>query len=371
MKKKILHILKNMDIGGIETYIMNIFRNIDLDKYEFHFLLWDNKDSYYEKEIKKTGGIIHKFRFSKNFYINIIRARNFFNRNSFDVIHCHTLFYSGIFAYANKHNKNCIFISHIHSKSDNKKNNIIRKLYKIVCRKLILKYSKYCCACSIDASEYVLGKKNNKAIIMNDYIDVDSFINVSKKEVNKIKEKYNISDNEIVLGNVGRLSIEKNQMYIIDLLCELKKRKTNFKCMFIGDGPESINLKNYVRNKGLDRNVIFVGFVPDVCNYLSCFDIFVFPSLYEGFGMALLEAQAAGVLCLASDQVPKITDMNLGLVKYINLSKKKDWINEIINKKSNKKSNKLIKKRIVERGFDISNSIDSICKLYNGEINNE
>lgn len=368
MKKKVLHILKNMDIGGIETYIMNNFRNINLEEYEFHFLLWDNRESYYEKEIRKMGGIIHKFKFSKNFFINIINVRKILKRNFFDVIHCHTLFYSGIFAYANKNNDCNIFISHIHSKSDNKRNGVIRKVYKCVCRRLILKYSKYCCACSTEAAKYVLGKKYNEAIIMNDYIDVQKYINVSKDDVNKIKSRFNISNEEIVLGNVGRLSIEKNQEYIIDLLCELEKKKVKFKCLLVGDGPEYVKLKNYVKKHGLDRNVFFVGFVSDVWNYFKCFDIFVFPSLYEGFGMALLEAQAAGVLCLSSDQVPKNTDMNLGLVKYISLNQKEDWVNEIINRKNHRISNHLIKKRIIEKGFDITNSIEILYSLYNGEI---
>ena len=112
-----------------------------------------------------------------------------------------------------------------------------------------------------------------------------------------------------------------------------------------------------------------MGNVSDVENYLKCFDIFLFPSIYEGFGMALLEAQASGIKCIASDNVPKSTNMELGLVKYLSTKDENidEWIESINNMKKRIISREKIKKRIVEKGFDVSNSIDIVERMYLGD----
>ena len=371
MKKRVLHVLQSMNIGGIETYIMNLLRNIDTNKYEFHFLLWEKSKSYYEDEIIELGGFIHKFHFSKNPIINIIRFRKFLNNHNYDIIHCHCHFYSGIFAYAAK-NKKAIFISHIHSKSDNKENNLLRKIYKSISRRLLINYSTYYCACSDEAAKYVLGNHNKDAIIMNDYINVNDFINVSEQKIAKIKKDYSISKNDFIIGNVGRLSVEKNQKFILELLKDLKDTSDrNYKCLFIGDGPEKVELQKYIIENKLENKVIFAGNVSDVWNYLKCMDIFVFPSLYEGFGMALLEAQASGIRCISSDCVPKSTDMDLNLVKYFPLYDKSKWIEELLKESNIVVDNMTIKEKIREKGFDVTNSICQIEKLYDSEGKNE
>ena len=188
----------------------------------------------------------------------------------------------------------------------------------------------------------------------------------------KIKRKYRIDQDDFVIGTVGRLSIEKNQIYIIKIvkkLMENQRTKRNIKCLFVGDGPERNKLEQEINELGIKDKFIFVGNVSDVENYLKCFDIFLFPSIYEGFGMALLEAQASGIKCIASDNVPKSTNMELGLVKYLSTKDENidEWIESINNMKKRIISREKIKKRIVEKGFDVSNSIDIVERMYLGD----
>ncbi len=373
MKKiKILHVLQSMDIGGIETYIMNMYRSIDREKYSFDFMLWKEESSFYEDEIKSLGGKIYKIKFSKNPFANMANFKNLLENANYDVIHCHTLFYSGFFACASHFANVKTFITHIHSKSDNKKNNFTRKIYKIIMRRLILKYSNFLCACSPEAGKYVFGKTKKEVKIINDYIDTDKYLFVNNSKVEKIKRKYRIDQDDFVIGTVGRLSIEKNQIYIIKIvkkLMENQRTKRNIKCLFVGDGPERNKLEQEINELGIKDKFIFVGNVSDVENYLKCFDIFLFPSIYEGFGMALLEAQASGIKCIASDNVPKSTNMELGLVKYLSTKDENidEWIESINNMKKRIISREKIKKRIVEKGFDVSNSIDIVERMYLGD----
>lgn len=379
-KIRILHVLKSMDIGGIETYIMNMYRNIDREKYQFDFLLWTPNETYYESEIINLGGNIYKFGFSKNVLKNMVYFNRFLKKNRYDVVHCHTHFYSGYFALASVNTKTKIFISHMHSKSDNKGRGLIRKTYRKIGRFLMNKYSTYCCACSEEAAIYGFGKNSENVIILKDYIDVNQYINVDSKRVQEIKQELGIKTNDFIVGNVGRLSLEKNQKYIVDIISAYNNQNSkiynkNIKCLLIGDGPEYEKLQDIIKLKKLQKNFVFVGNVLDVWNYLKCINIFLFPSLYEGFGMALLEAQASGLICLASDNVPKNTDMKLGLVKYLPIGDKniKKWIYEInnINSNSSEVSKERIKEQIIKYGFDVNSSLKNIEKMYIGDYKNE
>ena len=366
MKKiKVLHVLMSMDIGGIENFIMNIYRSMDKKKYCFDFCLWKKGDNHYEYEIKKMGGKIHKIDFTKNVFSNIRQFRSILVKSDYDIVHIHSHFYSGFFAYAAYKENIPNVITHFHSFLDNKKNTLFRKIYVIICRHLIIKYSTKLCACSEEAAKYGFGDIKN-VIIINNFIDVEKFVNVDNDIISKIKSKYVIDDNQIVIGTVGRLSIEKNQSFILKIAFELKKKNVNYKCLLIGDGPCKDELLKYVNDNELCDNVIFVGSKDNINEYLNVIDIFLFPSIYEGFGIALLEAQASSCYCISSDSVPKSTDMDLGLVDYVSLKCPEKWIDLITNYNKKKISRKLIYRRILEKGFDIKSSTAEMANIYGG-----
>ena len=136
--------------------------------------------------------------------------------------------------------------------------------------------------------------------------------------------------------------------------------------MLVGDGARKQELIELSKSMNIQDNIIFVGQVQNVNDYINLFNLFLFPSLYEGFGISLVEAQAAGVNCISSNAVPKTTDMGLNLVKYLpitthNIDK---WVQCILNYKKNNISKEDIKKAFVKKDFDISNSIKNIEKVY-------
>lgn len=368
MKKiKVLHMVKTVNMGGIETFLVNLLKKLDQNKYQFDFLLWTDEKCYYEDEIKELGGKIYRIKITNNPIKDILTVKKFLDKHNYDVVHSHSLFYSGFFMLAAKIAKVKIRISHMHSKSDNEKNTFIRKLYKSVARFLMKNLSTSCCACSEEAAIYGFSKINNKVIIINNCINVDNFINVDTKKVDNLKKKLSVNNN-IVIGNIARLTIEKNQKYILDIVEDIVKNKKykKIKCLFIGDGEERERLEKITKEKQLEKNIIFIGQASNVNEYLKIMDIFIFPSLYEGFGMALLEAQAAGTYSLASDTIPRNTDMGIGIVEYLSISNNNidEWSNKIINYKKQMIDNKLIKKKINEKGFDINATLEQLIKIY-------
>ena len=372
-KKKILYVIYSMDMGGIETLLINIIKKIDKNKFSINFLLWKKENSYFENDIIKNSANIYKLRLGKNPIIDFFRLLKFFDSNRFDVVHVNSHFYSCIFVLTAFLKHVPIRITHFHSFSDNKKKNIIRNIYIFICRSIINIFSTHKFACSIEAARYGFGKKYKNAIIIKNSINVENYINYNINIVNSIKKDLNIGKNDLVLGTVGRQTNEKNQMYIlhiVNILVNNMKIK-NIKCILVGNGTNNIKLKEETKKLNLTKHIIFVGEKNNINDYLHCFDIFLFPSIYEGFGLALLEAQAAGIYSIASDSIPKITDMNLNLVKYLSLENIDLWVNEIIKYNKVEIKNDIIKRKIIENGFDISNTVNELSLIYNGGSINE
>lgn len=366
MKKKILFVVMSIEIGGIETFLMNILKNINHEKYQIDFLLWDQKEGFYESAAKKYGANIYKIKISHSLGKDIKTIMDFFNNNKYDIVHINSHFYSACFAYAASRCKIKKIITHAHANSDNSGNGIKRRLYRFICRHMINKYSTDFCACSKEAAKYVFGKNNKKFIVINNCIDVSNYITINNETIEAIKQKYKISKNDIILGNVGHLSVEKNQEFLLKIMERLVSINPNYKLMLIGDGKLKNELLISAKTKKIEDNIIFVGNVSNVMDYLKVLNIFLFPSLYEGFGMALLESQASGIFSLASDHVPLTTNMDLGLVEYLPIGDENIniWINAIVNYKQITIKPSEIFNNIYSKGFDVSNIVEVIERIY-------
>lgn len=143
-----------------------------------------------------------------------------------------------------------------------------------------------------------------------------------------LKKEFNIKENEIILGNVGSFSENKNQSFLIKSLYELHKNNKNYRLILVGDGEMRKKLKKEVVILGLQEYVLFTGVRSDIPEIMHLFDIFLFPSIHEGLGIVAIEAQASGVPCIISDSVPHEVELGVGLVKFLSLDVNK-WIEMI------------------------------------------
>lgn len=329
-KIKVLHVVVDMGHGGYENYLMNVFRKLDRDKFEFNFLVFKGHECYFEKEIESLGGKVFHCTFSDDFRYFKARKqlKKIVNENHFDILHCHTHYYSFLFLkYYSKRISNVILHSH-NSRSDKSlKGRIVSLLSKYPSRK---KYSNL--ACSDIAGKYFFGRKGRYEICPN-CIDSETFA-YNEKRRDSLRERYGIDKNTLVLGHIGRFTAIKNHKFLLDIAKQLSDKGIEYKLCLCGVGALKDKIANRVENKvELKNHVIFLE-PGDVKGYYSLFDILLLPSLAEGFPLTLLESQAAGCYSLASDTITKevvLTDK----IEYLPISSPQSWVDRIIEISNN------------------------------------
>lgn len=304
MAYNVLHCLARMNRGGAETLIMNIFRHIDRDKYKFYFLLNDDKCDYTE-EIKQLGGHIYCVPPRSNGIISNCKALDKFfkeHEGQFDAVHMHTSSLSSleVLFYAKKHGiKKRIIHSH-NTVQAGVIHNILHWLNKPWVRFLATDYL----ACSKVASDWLYNYTgvSKKAIVINNGIDIKQF-EYNENYRSEIRRKHNINQTAVVIGHVGRFDVVKNHTFLVEIFkCFTEKTPQSY-LLCVGVGGSMDQVKEKVHRYALDDKVIFAGLQSEIYKYLSAFDYFVFPSLYEGLPVALVEAQASGAMTVCSDKV--------------------------------------------------------------------
>ena len=331
MPIRILQITGGMNMGGIENFIMNIYRNIDRDRVQFDFLIHQEEKQIFEDEIEKLGGKIYRipsirksgyFKYKKN-------LKEFFQNHSYKIVHSHYNELSGIILKIAKDYGIKVRISHSHTAYPSYSNVLVKYFGEYLIR-LLKNSSSLKFACSQKAGEWLYGKNNNFEVI-NNGIDPKEY--KFNEEIRKnIRDELTIKDNEILIGHVGRFSPEKNHEFIIDIFKELYSKNNNYRLVLIGTGNTEEKIKEKVKSLNLQEVVKFLGVRKDVKNLLQSFDLFVLPSIFEGLPVTLVEAQGAGLKCFISDIVTKEIDLECGLTEFISLNRCSEEWAEIIDK---------------------------------------
>lgn len=367
MKTKVLHVFEYFSQGGIENFVMNVFRNIDRDKYEFHFAFINKDKGYFDDEAISLGGQIHYFdsteKTFKNYKTSLTRIIKEYG--PFDVIHSHMYYFSG---YILKIAKKCgvpIRIAHSHETSKGRKNTLLRRMYESHMRSLIMKNSNCLLACSKLAGEFVFHNKKKVTVLYNG-IDVNRFA-FDLEARNKIRKELWIKDDVKLLLNVGRFSDQKNQLFLADVFNEYYKLNNNSKLVLVGYGDLENVIKEKVREYGLEDSVIFTGSVFNTEDYYSASDIYVMPSKYEGLGIVAVEAQVSGLISLASLEVPEEVN-ETGLLSFMSLDKSPmEWASKIDELLKSKVNRSEYVNKVKDTPFDINKTVALLCEVYDGK----
>jgi glycosyltransferase involved in cell wall biosynthesis len=361
---RILHVVGAMNRAGTETMLMNIYRNIDREKFQFDFVSYSKEDAYYDKEIKELGGRVIKLTKTQS----IIEIYNVLKKyGPYDAVHSHTLFHCGIANIAAKLANVKIRIAHAHT-TFNKIDNYIRKAYILSMKKVITAFSTHLLACSREAGTYMYGEngiKNKKYLYFPNLIDYPKFFEYPMEEVLKFKSEVGI-DNGIVVGHIGRFIESKNHLFLLEILQHLVARNENIQLLLVGDGDLKEKIEKIAIEKGLIKNIKFVGIREDTHTMFHSMDIFVFPSIYEGLGLVLLEAQACGLPCIVSEAIQPEANLGIDLFSTIplteNASKWADKILEIAGKKE--KSVNKIRNGFEKNGYSMNKGISRLTEIY-------
>ena len=357
MAIRVLHIVTYMGRGGLETMLMNYYRNIDRNKIQFDFLVHRKERADYDDEIEAMGGRIYRISRLNPFRISYRKElKHFFEEHKeYRMIHVHQDCLSSV---ALKVGKQCgipIRIAHSHNASQDKN---LKYLIKMFYKQSIAKYATHLLACSKEAGQWMFGGADFQ--ILNNAIDAEKYTyneNVRKQ----LRDEMGILPNELVVGHVGRFFYQKNHEFLIDIFEALTK-KVSCKLLLVGDGELRTKIEDRVQAKNLEDRVIFTGIREDVANLMQAMDVFVFPSYYEGLPVTLVEAQAAGLPCLISDHISsdcKKTE----LIHQMSLSVSTEiWADKIL--KLSKLSRKNTCEEIRSAGFDIKENATSLQEYY-------
>lgn len=364
---RVLQVLSSTNINsGIANVVMNYYRNIDREEVQFDCLVFSQAPDNFDSEISELGGKIYHFTQPglKTYTKSQKELEEFFKEHGkeYDIIHCHEILVAKmVFKYARKYgNVKCI--SHSHSvKLSDKLIRAIRNRFIIMRLK---QKSDYCFACSRKAGQTAFGKniKNDKKFfVLVNAINVDKY-RFSSDDRRNVREELSIDD-KFVLGNIGRLSAEKNQKFAIDVLNAILSKGKDAVLLLVGKGGIENKLKEYARGYEIQDKVIFTGIRKDIPQILSAMDFFVFPSKFEGFGITLLEAQASGLNCLCFENMPEEIKSTDKLRCISKKSKSKQWADIILD--TEKPNNReMYCEELKEKGYDIKEQANNLKDLY-------
>lgn len=355
---RVLQVVTHMNRGGLETMLMNYYRNIDRNKIQFDFLTHRNdakKD--YDDEIESLGGKIYHVSALNPFSLNYRKElKKFFSEHpEYSIVHSHLDCMSAIpLKYAKQAGvKNRI--AHSHSTSQDKN---IKFLLKKIYKNFIPKQATHLLSCSTEAGKWMFN--GNKFTVLNNAIDAKKF--QYNKEVFATKKKELGLEDCFVIGHVGRFNEPKNHTFIIDVFNEVAKQDETARLVLVGTGDLMENVRSKVNSLNLNDKVIFLGLRSDIAELMQAMDVFLFPSVYEGLPVTLVEAQAAGLPCIISDRISTESMITENITMMSLETPLNKWCSNVLSYKNYDKEDTF--NQISEAGFDINENAKKLEEMY-------
>jgi glycosyltransferase involved in cell wall biosynthesis len=326
---RIVHNIASLHLGGSQAFVMNMYRNIDRSKVQFDFVVTpETKEGFYD-EITNLGGKIFSCpRYKGTNHIQYNKWwDDFFNEHpEYKVIHGHVRSTASIYLkIAKRHG--LVTIAHSHSTSNG---NGISAIVKRIMQLPIRKQADYLFACSDKAGKWLYGEK---AITQQNYYMIPNGVDLKRFEFdvnkrNQMRMTLGIKKDMMILGHIGRLSTPKNHKFLLNVFNKYHKINSNSKLLLVGDGELFDCIKEHIDKLNISDAVIMTGSKQNTEDYYQVMDIFVFPSLWEGLPVSVVEAQANGLQCLISDVITHDVDLT-DLIQYLPLDEEL-WLGAIV-----------------------------------------
>lgn len=332
MPIRILQVVTQMDRAGLETMLMNYYRQMDRRKIQFDFLTHREEPGDYDQEITALGGYIyHVPPITPRGFLRYRRGLDdfFCEHREYRVVHAHLDALSGFVLQAAKKAGVPVRIAHSH-------NNGFEKDWKLplrlAARRLLPRYATHCWGCSPEALRFLFGKRpveSHREKVLPNAIELDRFAFDPMIRA-AVRKELELEDH-LVLGHVGRLCFQKNQGFLLEVLAEVKKIRSDALLLLVGDGKEREQLEQQAQALGVTDSLRLLGVRADVSRLLQAMDLFLLPSRFEGLGIVLLEAQMSGLRCLASDRVSREGDLTGQVIFYPLEERPKGWAEKALS----------------------------------------
>ncbi|UOQ85022.1 glycosyltransferase [Gracilibacillus salinarum] len=348
---RILHVVDRLDHGEIATMILDVYRNIDRNKVQFDFLT--TTEGELDEEVRTLGG--HLYRISslrevgwKEYKQSL---RQFFKGHRFYIItHCHLDQLNAFPLIEAMRVGIPVRIAHSHDTGAQLKGE--RKWVYSLSGRLVPVVATHYFACSKEAAKWLFKHKAKEASVIHNAFDLDqiSFSGSARKQV---RQALKVKQSDFVIGHAGAFSLQKNHAFLIDLFVGFRRKIPQTKLVLVGDGPVKGAILEKIKQYRLQDFVEVINWRENADKWMHAFDVFVYPSLHDGFPTSVVKAQHAGIPTLASDRMSRELDVGNKLIQFIPLHDKARWIESIhaIHEKQYRKPTEIT--ILKKKGLDI------------------
>lgn len=309
---RVLEIMGSLHRGGAETMIMNFYRAFDKQLCQMDFIVHAEFIDDYRQEAELLGAKVILLSRpgqvgARKYICELTNA--IVNNGPYDAVHIHTNYQAFLAVIAAKRAGISKIIVHSHTTNF--------KRHEIVINRIVMKHFRTKnIACGMAAGDAFFGKNNY--IVLNNAIDITRFTNTDKESVENQKKAI-YSDCKII-GHLGSFTLPKNHQFIIKFAKELSKCRSDFKVLLYGEGEYEKDIQKLIADYNLVDIVMLCGVTNDAPKAYKMFDLFILPSIYEGFPVTLVEAQISGTYCLASTNISSECDLGIDRLEYLDLN---------------------------------------------------
>lgn len=362
---RVLHVFHSMNCGGAENMIMNLYRKIDKEKIQFDFLVHTQKKGFFDEEIQKLGGRIYNVPYFNgiNYFKYKKEVKKFFasHADEYKIVHGHVGSCAAIYL-AEAKRQGLYTIAHSHN-TYAKRVSAKDIIYKAIAKK-VRGTAKFFLACTMDAGIARFGERtvySDKFMVLKNAINL-SFYRTEENIEKRIKEELKLKG-DCIVGHIGRFNEQKNHTFLLDIFKEVLLKNSDSMLLLVGEGNLRGEIEQRAIELGIKEKVVFAGVREDVNVLLNVMDCFVFPSFYEGLGIAAVEAQCVGLPCFINETLPRDLLINDNVFSLSLNDSPERWATEILEKRR-KISPDIARQNIISAGYDINTTVKELEEFY-------
>jgi glycosyltransferase involved in cell wall biosynthesis len=351
-----------MNLGGIESFLMSVLRNSDHEENSYVFLVYSNERFDFQDEIERLGARIKRISNPKNVSVwrHIVELKKAIQEEHPDVVHAHTYFDSAYVLLAAFLVGVRIRVAHSHTTLASTENRLAKKIKWLIARILIYTCATHRIGCSSEAGIALFGKQDFK--IIPNGIALDKFY-FNESVRNEKRTELSIADGVTLIGHVGRLDTPKNHLFLIDIFAKYHQLNTQSKLVLVGSGKLQLQIERRIAKYKIEDAVILLGDRRDVDKLLNAFDIFIFPSIYEGLPVSLVEVQANGLPAFVSNAISNEVALTRNIQFYSLSWTAAEWAKKIFHEIPGRKSTNGEEKL---QEYSINHTITQFHEIYSG-----
>lgn len=361
----VLEIIGKRPVGGVGTVMLNYQRHMNMERVQMDYLIFGEQEETFDKEVKKLGSRVYTYpalsgrqmRQTKKYFEQFFSEHH----SEYDIVHLHAPYIAFLcLPVAAKYGiGHRIVHSHATVYAESKGKAVRNRMLWSISQKYITDRI----GCSQAAGEFLFGKKDYT--VLKNAICCDEYA-YNEAARNEIRTQYEAKD-KLVIGNVGRFSQQKNQMYLVDIFSEIRKILKDSVLWLVGDGELRPQIEEKIKQLGLINSVKIFGMVDNTGELYQAMDVMVMPSLFEGLPMTGVEAQACGLPCVFSDTITREADV-MGS-PFLSLEESKaEWAKTAVRAagryKESGKARRSFGKELAEHGFDIRVEAERLEEMY-------